>query len=200
MSATFTPNFTAFAAGSRIAAGSMVDVALAVKAAHDAGISQLLVLDDQHGRPVEFDLRGSADDVRARLETPAPPTTAPGRGRPKLGVTAREVTLLPSHWEWLATQPGGASAALRRLVDEARRAGPDLVREAGDAAYRVMSALAGNAPHFEEATRAFFAKDYEKFDAISRAWDADIGDYVRGFVQRLAQIEADTRPSLAARS
>jgi hypothetical protein len=187
--------FTAFAAGSRIGAGSLADVAKAAKIAHDAGEPHLLIFDDQTGRPVELDLRGSPEDVTRRLPPAVPAARNPTRGRPKLGVTAREITLLPSHWEWLADQPGGASATLRRLVDEARRASPDLAREASDAAYRVMSALAGDAPQFEEASRAFFAKDYEAFKALTQLWPADIGDYVRQLVSRVVELQTPRRPS-----
>jgi hypothetical protein len=189
------PTFTAFAAGSRIGGGSLAEAAQAAKIAYDAGEPHLLIFDDQTGRPVELDLRGSADDVTRRLPPVAGPARNPTRGRPKLGVTAREVTLLPSHWEWLAAQPGGASAALRRLVDEARRAGPDLAQEASDAAYRVMSALAGDAPQFEEASRAFFGKQYETFEALTQAWPADIGAYVRQLVRRLIERQATSKSS-----
>ena len=76
-------------------------------------------------------------------------------------MVAREVTLLPRHWEWLAQQSGGASVALRRLVDQARRGteDKDRIRRAQEAAYRFMSAMAGNRPNFEDAIRALFAGD-----------------------------------------
>jgi hypothetical protein len=137
---------------------------------------------------VELDRRGSADDVRRRLEATGEPTPpaggARGPGRPKLGVVAREVTLLPRHWEWLGAQPGGASVALRRLVEDARRgsADADRVRRAREAAYRFMSAMAGNEPGFEEATRALFAGDAERYEATTAAWPAD----VRAHARRLA--------------
>lgn len=179
-----TPTFTAFAGSRRIAAGSLLDIAPAVKTAFDAGEAKLLVFDDASGRISELDLRGSVDDVLARLRAASPPRPAPARGRPKLGVTAREVTLLPAHWDWLAAQPGGASAALRRLVDQARRAPADKTREALDAAYRIMSALAGDLPGFEEATRAFYAGDHSRFHEVTTDWPADIGDYVRDRVSQ----------------
>ena len=97
--------------------------------------------------------------------------TPRGRGRPKLGVVAREVTLLPRHWDWLNSQSGGASVALRKLVEAARLAGDDKdrTRHAQEAAYRFMTALAGNLPGYEEATRALYAADPARFDAINRA-------------------------------
>lgn len=178
--------YTAFADQQRIATGELADIAPAVKAAYDAGTPRLLVFDDSTGRIVELDLRGSLEQVLERLQQSRQADSAlakPVRGRPKLGVTAREVTLLPSHWEWLAAQPGGASAALRRLVEKARRSGSDKVRQAEEAARRVMLALAGDLPDFEEATRAFYAKDYARFDQLSREWPKDIGDYVRSHVR-----------------
>ncbi len=179
--------FTAFEGETRLEAGALASVARAAKIADDRGASRLLVLDDTTGRPIELDLRGSVDDVVSRLDAGEPETTKPPtRGRPKLGVTAREVTLLPAHWDWLAGQPGGASAALRRLVDQARRSGQDDVRLAKEAAYRVMSSLAGNALDFEEATRAFFAGDYDRFYDLTTPWPKDVADYVRTFVERVA--------------
>ena len=111
-------------------------------------------------------------------ETAAPEPR--GRGRPKLGVVAREVTLLPRHWEWLGAQPGGASVALRKLVDAARRANgdPDRSRAARDAAYHFMSAMAGNLPGFEEASRALFADDRRRFAALIAGWPGDIRDHI----------------------
>lgn len=159
---------TAFAGTQCLAAGPVRDVARAVKIHVDAyPESQVLVFDRTTAQPVEFDLRGTVEDVLARLDPTAPSATQPaesdsrprGPGRPKLGVIAREVTLLPRHWDWLAAQPGGASVTLRKLVEDARRAaeGADRRRTAQEAAYRFMSAMAGNAAGFEEATRALFA-------------------------------------------
>jgi len=135
---------------------------------------------------VDVDLRGGADDVAARLrdtpraapEEPAATTRRPGR--PKLGVVAREVTLLPRHWEWLAAQPGGASVALRKLVEEARRRddSTERARRAREAAYRVMHALAGDRPHFEEASRALFAADRATFRAKIARWPKDIREHL----------------------
>jgi len=172
---------TAFDGERRLASGPLIDVAMAVKAAIAAGAEgPLLVFDDVTGAVIDLDLRGSRADVAARLaaagEPPAPPR---GRGRPKLGVVAREVTLAPRHWEWLAAQPGGASAALRRLVEEARRssAPKDRVRAAQEAAYRFIAAMAGDLPGFEEATRALFANDRQRFERHVAQWPGDVGAY-----------------------
>src|SRR5690348_15737924 len=163
-----TKNFTAFEGQRRLVSGPIAEVALAVKGATRPAASPIAIFSDTTGRPIDLDLRGSNAEVLTRLAamTPAvaeePVSNEPrGRGRPKLGVVAREVTLLPRHWEWLSAQPGGASVALRKLVEEARHAngGKDRVRRAREIAYRFMSAVAGNLPNFEEATRALFAGD-----------------------------------------
>jgi len=183
---------TAFAGMRRLASGPLIDVALAIKAAPDSG-DTVLAFDDASGAVVDLDLRGTTADIvtrltehgelealaartRARSDSDAP---ARGRGRPRLGVVAREVTLLPRHWDWLGSQPGGASQALRRLVDEARRAdgGQTLAKAARERAYRFLSALAGDLPGFEEATRALFAGDAEAFADRMAGWPADVRDH-----------------------
>jgi hypothetical protein len=177
--------FTAFEGRRRLASGALCDVALAAKRGGH-GAEPVAVFSDETGRAVDLDLRGSDDEILARLREPASPATdAPpsgprGRGRPKLGVVAREVTLLPRHWEWLNAQSGGASVALRKLVDEARRARGDHDREraAREAAYHFMSAMAGNLPNFEEASRALFADDRRRFLSLIAGWPADIRDHI----------------------
>lgn len=177
------PRLTAFAGPRLVASG---DRRAAARAAHANADQPLLIFEDATGRPVEFDLRGTLEEALARLSAPAE-EPKPSRGRPRLGVTAREVTLLPRHWEWLATQPNGASAALRRLVDQARREGGrgDEVRQAQEATYRVMTALAGDLPHYEDAVRALFANDRARFDHLTAAWPKDVGDYVRKLNARM---------------
>jgi uncharacterized protein len=170
---------TAFVGQRRLVTGPLGEVALAVKRVLEGDVAEpVLIYDDTTGNAVDLDTRGSDDDVLARL---APPMSAEprGRGRPKLGVVAREVTLLPRHWEWLNAQPGGASVALRKLVEEARRAGGerDRVRQTQEAAYRFMSAMAGDLPGFEEASRALFARDRTRFTALIAGWPPDIRDY-----------------------
>jgi hypothetical protein len=163
--------------GYRLAArGDLATVALAAHAHRD---ERLTIFDETTGHAIDLDLRGAGEEVLARLVAPA--SSKPTRGRPKLGVTAREVTLLPRHWDWLATQPGGASASLRRLVDQARReaGGADELRQMREATYRVMTTLAGDLPGYEEAARALFANDRERFDQLTADWPFDIGDYLR---------------------
>jgi uncharacterized protein len=178
--------FTAFKGQRRLASGSLAEVALAVKGAAERESEPIAIFSDSDGRPVDLDLRGNPDEVLARFPDVAPladiaaPNEPRGRGRPRLGVVAREVTLLPRHWEWLSAQPGGASVALRKLVDDARRSRGDRDRQraARDAAYHFMSAMAGNLPHFEEASRALFADDRRRFTDQIASWPADIRDHV----------------------
>lgn len=187
--------YVAFEGTRRIAAGNLERVALRVKQRVDEGArTPVLVLDALTSETVELDLRGTPDNVRRRLadrraaeDAPALPdaATARGPGRPRLGVVAREVTLLPRHWEWLREQPGGASVALRKLVEEARRAsaGRDRLRRARDAAYRFMHVLAGDEPGFEEAVRALYAGDRERFQAMTARWPADPRAHARALAR-----------------
>lgn len=180
--------FIAFAGDHRLAFGPLREVAVAVKYAtsRDASLAPLIFEADT-SRPVEIDLRGSATDVVARLPkdentdtTAASESPSPrGPGRPKLGVVAREVTLLPRHWDWLAAQPGGASVAIRKLVEDARKATSDRdrVRQAQEAAYRFMAAMAGNKPNYEDALRALYASDAARFEALIASWPEDIRDH-----------------------
>jgi hypothetical protein len=134
----------------------------------------ILIFEDQSGRQVDFDLRASL---------PEKPRNGPGR--PRLGVVSREVTLLPRHWNWLEQQPNGASAAIRRLIDEARKREPDSTnpRVAQDAAARIMTALAGNLPGYEEATRALYARAQDRFESLIEPWPPGI----RAYVARIAE-------------
>ena len=161
--------------GSRcIATGELPDVALKSKDIIDGGGgAAVLIFDDRTGERIDIDFRGTAEDVLQRLTRVEAPRRA---GRPKLGVVAREVTLLPRHWEWLNSQPGGASVALRKLVEHARRANAtkDQIRQAQEAAYRFMSAMAGDAPGFEEAARALFAGNREHFEQHAKLWPEDV--------------------------
>jgi uncharacterized protein len=171
---------TAFFGSRLVAAGPVSEVASTVREGLEREpAATVLILDDETARQVELDLRGTPAEVGARYrEAPRAP------GRPKLGVVAREVTLLPRHWEWLAGQPGGASVALRKLIDEARwtHSARDRVRRAQESAYRFMATMAGNEPGFEEATRALFARDPDRFAEHTQSWPGD----VRAYATRLA--------------
>lgn len=186
-SVTETSQFTAFAGHSQVVSGSLAQVATAVAAASEPA----LIFDDTTGAQVELDLRHGVEhaleEFRARTAPREVPPSRPGRGRPRLGVVAREVTLLPRHWDWLAGQPGGTSAALRRLVEDARRttADADRQRRTGEAIYRVMSVLAGDLPGFEEAARALFAGDVKGLRARFQAWPSDVAAYLDDLVGRM---------------
>jgi hypothetical protein len=165
-----TQTCTAFKDTQLFASGSLHEVMLALRDAPEG--TMFLVFDDRTGRAIDIDPRGTA--------LPEVPVEEPrGRGRPKLGVVAREVTLLPRHWDWLGYQPGGASVALRRLVEEARKSSGDRdrVRAAQEAAYSFISAIAGNLPNFEEASRALFSYDRRQFADLIAAWPPDIRDH-----------------------
>jgi hypothetical protein len=180
------PAATAFEGYRLLRSGPLVEVALAVKAAVEKNPSgAFLVFDDATGRVIDLDLRGTKADVIERLSRPAAAghaahrartSKARGRGRPRLGVVSREVTLLPRQWEWLASQPGGASAVLRRLVDESSRTGMSQRkrRAAQEAAYQFMLAMAGDLPGYEEATRALFADDRPGLERRIAHWPQDI--------------------------
>jgi len=167
----------AFAGHRLLARGPAAEVAAAVKAATEAG-EAVLTFDAVDGRVVDLDLRGDLAAVLARLSS-APEAEKRGPGRPKLGVTAREVTLLPRHWDWLSGQPGGASVALRKLVEGALREaeGPDRARRAKEATYRFMTAIAGDLPGYEAATRMLFAGDGPGFAAAVEGWPLSINAY-----------------------
>jgi len=184
------PRFVAFEGDHCIASGDLRSIALAAKEVLDRRAQSAILVFDPNSGPVDLDFRGSVEDVLARLaDMPDPPLAASepvgamprGPGRPKLGVVAREVTLLPRHWEWLARQPGGASVALRRLVDEARRTSKDKdrIRHAQETAYRFIAAMGENKPHYEEVARALFAGDAGRFEAWTNDWPADVRDHAR---------------------
>lgn len=203
------PSYTAFDGHRRVASGPPATVALAVRQAAGAAMSGAIVIfDDATGRSIDLDLRGSDDDVRARYAPPLADAPAGdsasastgepagageqrGRGRPKLGVVSREVTLLPRHWDWLAAQPGGASVALRKLVEDARRthAAADRRRDAQARAYHFMSAIAGDLPGFEEAARALYANDLARMAELIAGWPDDVRDHA------LALARGDLPPS-----
>lgn len=177
---------TAFSGSYRIASGELRHVALKAKQAFDGHPDRpVLVFDDADARTLELPLELPAADLLAWLSRPqlgeagVEPERPRRPGRPKLGVVAREVTLLPRHWDWLAAQPGGASVALRRLVDDARKvsAGDDRRRAAQEAAYRFMQAMAGNEAGFEDAARALFAGDFGGFEEKIQHWPDDVRDH-----------------------
>ena len=203
----FPRSCTAFAGPRRIATGDLAEVALKAKEVIESGeLAPVLIFDDLTSEQVEVDIRGSAKEVLARIEKSAgrdkPEDVlvqsgvdpAPGPGRPKLGVIGREVTLLPRHWDWLNTQPGGASVTLRKLVEAAKRAnaGQDRIRLARESTYRFMAVMAGNLPGFEEATRVLFAKKkdrFKDFEKLVRVWPRDIRRHIIQLMKETIRME-----------
>ena len=176
--------FLAFAGTTRIAAGTLADVALEAKRALEGDDSlSVLVFDADTGAVVDLDLRGTEAEVLAKYAPPRDVSSK--RGRPKLGVVAREITLLPRHWEWLSSQPGGASVALRKLVEAARKADGDAgaVRARAEAAYRFMSAMAGDLPGFEDAARSVFAGVGDRLRRDIADWPQDIRDQALSYLR-----------------
>lgn len=183
----------AFAGTELLAKGPLVEVVRAAKAALDRGSAHsVAVLDLVTSRPVDINFTGTEEEVLQRIPRPA----ARGVGRPKLGVVAREVTLLPRHWEWLAAQPGGASVALRKLVEHASRdlRGADQAREAQESAYRFMHELMGDAPGFEEASRALFAGKRERFRELVASWPPALRAHLLELAEPSFGADADEAP------
>ena len=190
--------FIAFEGQQRLAAGTLPYVARAVwEVMQTRPQTRVLVFDQATSELMDFDTRGTAEQVAHRLQaitprhgapepsrvagpTPDASPSSPGPGRPRLGVVAREVTQLPRHWEWLGSQPGGASVALRKLVEQAKRSSEphDRVRRAQEASYRFMSAMAGNLAGFEDAARALFAADQPRFAGLLASWPVDVREHL----------------------
>ncbi|MGE5707300.1 MAG: DUF2239 family protein, partial [Bacteroidota bacterium] len=181
--------YTSFGGQRCIASGTIEEVALKTKEWLDQGGESVLIFHDQTGTQFDLDLRGTPEEAIARLsehpllkaqsEKEAKRT---GPGRPKLGVVSREISLLPRHWDWLNEQPGGASVTIRKLVEETMKSSATQARVAREAASRFMWAMAGNCPHFEEASRAFSRQEYERFEELIGEWPKDIRDHVKKLV------------------
>lgn len=171
-----TLNYVAFLGPRRIAAGGLGDILPSLKERFDRDASeQVLIFEVETGRQIELDLSGS---LAAVLERHLPAATR-GPGRPKLGVTSREVSLLPRHWDFLEEQPNGPSAALRRLVEAAikHEPGKERARRMRAALSRFLTAMAGDRPHYEEATRALFAGDTARFASLVERWPKDVREH-----------------------
>jgi hypothetical protein len=191
--------YTAFAGQRLIVSGDLRTMLLATKEYLDRrGADPVLVFEDQSGRQIDFDFRGTSEDVLARLSShplfasgQSRDDTKRGPGRPKLGVVCREVSLLPRHWDWLSSQRGGASATLRRLVDEKRKqgSGGEEARLAWEAAGKFMWAMAGDLPDFEEASRALYARDRDRLAALIQDWPEDIRTHVERLTAEAARLE-----------
>lgn len=181
---------TGFLGVRMVASGSLQHVVRTAKdTLSDKELTQLLIFDDSTGKPIDVDFRGTMDELLGRLGeqfgdpsgTDVNHQTTRRVGRPKLGVVSGEVTLLPRHWEWLKSQPGGASVTLRKLIDEARRAGEQQssIRTSQEATYNFMTAMAGDFNQYEEALRALYAGDSDRFYHLIEEWAPDIRDHVK---------------------
>jgi hypothetical protein len=187
-------HYSAFAADRLIASGELPELLRATKAFLDRNKDpRVLIFEDQTGQQVDFNFQGTLAEVLQRA-VPAPPRVGPGR--PKLGVVSREISLLPRHWEWLEDQPQGISATLRRLVDEAKKRNPgeQRARRGREAISRFMTAMAGNFEHYEEATRALFAKDSARFAQLIQDWPKDIRSHLLRMLVESSAPEPEEAP------
>lgn len=180
--------YTAFAGSRRIAAGNRDSILTAIKQYTDIHADRVLIFEDLTGKQVDFNFSGSLDDV---LERGRARVVRLGPGRPKLGVIGREVSLLPRHWEWLEDQPNGISAAIRRLVDEARKREPGAqrARRLRDGIARFMWSMGGDLPNFEEATRALYGETDAQLEELIASWPADVRDHVVHLVAEARRLE-----------
>lgn len=175
-----TTRYSAFSADALIATGEADEALRQIKLWLDAHPGEnALIFDDESGRQLDFDFRGSPDEVLARL---APARAKAGRGRPSLGVVCGEVSLLPRHWEWLEAERHNISATIRRLVDDAIKNEPPSARRARlvEAIDKKLWVLAGDKPHCEEASRALYAGDAERFRKLIAGWPKDIAEHFYG--------------------
>jgi hypothetical protein len=181
---------TAFAGQRHIASGQLPEVVRRTKPVVDRGETEpVLIFEDSTSEQIEVDFRGTMEQVLEGLtwnticrDSAWEGAQKSSPGRPKLGVIPREVTLLPGHWDWLDDQPGGASSALRRLVHEAKKGDANRNRRSQEAVYRFMTVMAGNLPGFEEALRAFYRKDSDRFDELIKPWPKDVRSHVKKLV------------------
>ena len=202
--------YTAFAGERLIAAGNLETMLRQTKSRLDQGEAErILIFEDQTGVQIDFDFRGTPEEVLQRLNThprfasgEASAEVRTGPGRPKLGVVCREISLLPRHWEWLDQQSGGASGVLRKLVDEARKRGrgKELARLAVEAAGKFMWVMAGNLPNFEEASRALYAKDSQRLTSLIGEWPKDIRDHLERLFAEAMRLEAEANAEKASES
>lgn len=168
-------SYTVFAGHRQLISSDWPGALKATKYHLDGGGEAVLIFDDETGRQIDVDFSGSVVDVLTRVGVND--TTRTGPGRPKLGVVSKEVSLLPRHWEWLAEQPNGASATLRRLVDDARKRTPRS-RRLRDSAYHFIWAVAGNFENAEEAIRALYAKEDDRLEQLMESWPSDVREHV----------------------
>lgn len=197
-------DYAVFLGHSLIKKGSIEEVVTAAKSAIDSEVSErIAIFEDSTGRVIDIDYRGTVDDVLDRLKDhpllsdksePEVPKRK-GPGRPKLGVISKEISLLPRHWQWLGEQKGGASATIRRLVEEAQKLNPErtLATRAQEAAHRFMWDIAGDFKGFEEASRAFYKADFRAFYECISTWPNDVREHARRFVETYRDLDAQAQ-------
>ncbi len=189
------PTYVCFCGTNKIAEGSLANVALAAwRFAHAQPNTATLTFDQRTGKIIDLNISGTQSDVASRY-APINENVAK-RGRPKLGVVPREITLLPRHWDWLGQQPGGASVTLRKLVDAARKGSTtqNENRQHIEAAYKLIFAIAGDLPFFEDAARALFAQDFTKLESLTSHWPADIRNELTLFLQGIMSKHEPSAP------
>ncbi|MBC7539648.1 MAG: DUF2239 family protein [Bacteriovorax sp.] len=176
--------YTAFDGHKLFGQGDLSEIVIKIKKQlGKSDNASIIIFSDNTGKVFDFNFQGTLSDVKKRLDmyiqTEVPEVNA-GAGRPKLGVISREISLLPQHWEWLATQPGGSSSTLRKLVDEAKKktSGGPSIKQTQEIVHRFASAMAGDFEGFEEALRALYRKDKGLFHAQMKNWPEDIRDYI----------------------
>ena len=178
-----TSQFTAFESEKILFKGPLADLILKVKKRlGKSENSSILIFSDSTGKNIDFNFQGSEKDVLKRLEIYSEEVginQSAGPGRPRLGVVSRVISLLPRHWEWLATQSGGSSAYLRKLVDEARKkeGGQHTLKQLQERTYKFISVMAGDLNGYEEALRALYKRDEKKFIALIEVWPRDIRNH-----------------------
>ena len=187
-----TDTYVAFYGNQQVAVGELTDmltkttIFLKEKQTTGTDTEPLLIFNEQNGSQIDFDFRGSLEEI---LERALPKQKKRRAGRPKLGVISREITLLPRHWEWLESQTKSASASLRLLVEEAmkREGGEAKIKKNIAVTDRIMMVMAGNLTYFEEASRALNARNVERFEECVSTWPDDIKIYLLKRVRSLTQ-------------
>ncbi|MES2802482.1 MAG: DUF2239 family protein [Bdellovibrionota bacterium] len=173
-------NYTVFAGFKIISQGNIEEVAIATKKyLKKEDDVRLLIFSDLSGKQMDLDLSGADKDVIDRLsvyKAAEASVSVSGPGRPKIGVKPREVSLLPLHWEWLSTQSGGASATIRRLVDEKMKAPTpkDKIKQTQESVYTFLNSIAGDLTNFEDAIRFLYRQDEAKFKDAIADWPKDL--------------------------
>jgi hypothetical protein len=190
LSETQEAHYTIFEGFNAVGRGTHSEVRQAVRALKaERETATFLVFNDETGESLDQDFERveTAHLLQARVTEAAPRKV----GRPRLGVVAREITLLPRHWEWLEAQQGGASVALRKLVEIARKQQEpeDRIRHAISVTFKFLNVMGGRMPGFEDVNRALFQRDWARFDALVAAYPRDVAGYL-AMLSKPARLES----------